>query len=175
MNSSELLQFSINVAVFIFMFSIIGKLANIKAFAHNIKEFRLLSPTLVWFATVIIITAEVATIVTLLLGFFVFGMLLAISIMLLFTSAIVSVLVRDIETGCHCFGIRDDPISGYDLVRNLCIIIILVLGLFLSLNMVQIDYPAFTVSVAIVFISLTTSLLLVNMPDILHLFNASSD
>lgn len=106
-----------------FAWSAGAKLRDITSFRDAITNFRLLpvrwSTALAWS----FVSGEVAVVLLLgapaLLGL---GFLLAAALLALFSAALVVVLRRDQMLSCNCFGSAEQPISGYDIVRNVVLI-----------------------------------------------------
>jgi hypothetical protein len=117
---SFLLAFCRLVLGFVFALSWTGKLRDVRRFRQTILRFRLLPPWLSGITTLLILGAELLVVVGTVLGagFLLPTFLLAALLLLLFSGAIVSVLVRRLHMSCTCFGMSDKPIAAGDLWRN---------------------------------------------------------
>jgi hypothetical protein len=64
--------------------------------------------------------SELSVVILLVVGspFSEVGLLLALSLLLVFSGAITSAIIRDINTSCNCFGPTTERISTYELWRN---------------------------------------------------------
>jgi hypothetical protein len=120
MVASLLFAFCRLVLGFVFALSLIGKLRNIQAFRQTILTFRLLPEWLVGTATWLFLGSEFLVVLGSILGneFLFPTFLLAALLLLLFSGAMASVLVRQIRTSCNCFGKSDKPVAVTDLWRN---------------------------------------------------------
>jgi putative oxidoreductase len=105
----------------LFIFSGVVKLNDPQAFVFAVKGFKLVeNQALITQATFSIPWTEIVIGALLLLGFFTraaSGAMLAM--LLIFTGAVVSVIVRDIDTTCGCFGkFLGSKIDGSTVSRN---------------------------------------------------------
>jgi hypothetical protein len=117
---SFLLAFCRLVLGFVFALSWTGKLRDVRRFRQTILRFRLLPPWLSGITTLLILGAELLVVVGTVMGtgLLLPTFLLAALLLLLFSGAIASVLVRRLHTSCTCFGMSDKPIAAGDLWRN---------------------------------------------------------
>jgi hypothetical protein len=115
-----LLAFCRLVLGFVFALSLLGKLRNVQKFRQTILNFRQLPDWLVGGATPLFLGCEFLVVLGIMLGgMFLFPtFLLAALLLILFSGAMASVLVRQIRTACDCFGKSDKPVSVEDLWRN---------------------------------------------------------
>ncbi len=115
----------------VFALSYFTKAANIQQFAQTITKFKILPASLSKMAAILFLCSE--GIVLLLMGvggaYLIFGFALALILLLLFSIAIISVLLRRIQTACNCFGSTEKPVSIYDVGRNISFILCALLGL----------------------------------------------
>lgn len=107
------------------------------SFTQAIDRFKLLPKVLHSPTAVAFLGGELVVVVAMILGgkFLLWGFLLAGLLLLLFSIALASVLVRKIPTSCNCFGSSQKPVSIFDIVRN-TILILFSLGAYgwLALN-----------------------------------------
>lgn len=106
----------------VFVLSCTGKLNNVTAFANTISRFKLLPVYLIRFAAWLVLASEAIVIVTMLIGgrLLAWGFLLAILLLVVFCFALLSVLLRRIQTPCNCFGASSNtPVSSLEIVRSL--------------------------------------------------------
>lgn len=125
-----LLAFSRLTIGLVFAWSSIGKILKFAAFEQAIVNFKILPGSLVRGFAFLVLTGEIAVVLTMLLGgtFLTIGFSLAILLLLGFSIALLSVLARKIQTSCHCFGPSERPVSPYDVLRNVGFIGLAVVG-----------------------------------------------
>jgi hypothetical protein len=124
----------------VFLLSFISKVRDFDAFADSVTNFQILQGGFVRAVAVAFIIGEFLSSLFLFLGllfvipgFLIAGFGLAISLLISFTIALVSVLMRDIRTPCNCFGTNNhDMISVHDVIRNLGLIAISIIGLAIA-------------------------------------------
>ena len=109
----------------VFFVSALGKLRNFSEFTQTIQRFQILPRMLISPSTWLFISCEITVVILLVLGkqFLVFGFVLAGLLLLIFSMALLSVLIRKISTPCNCFGAGKNPVSVYDIVRNIIFIL----------------------------------------------------
>ncbi|MEM8536022.1 MAG: MauE/DoxX family redox-associated membrane protein [Chloroflexota bacterium] len=105
----------------LFAISAINKLRDFGSFAQTITRFRILPGHLSTPAACIFVAAEVIiTIMMVFGGVWLWpGFLFTILLLVAFSVALGSVLARNIQTSCNCFGNTDKPVSTADIWRNL--------------------------------------------------------
>jgi uncharacterized membrane protein YphA (DoxX/SURF4 family) len=120
MVASLLFAFCRLVLGFVFALSLVGKLRHVQTFRQTILTFRLLPDRLVGIATWFFLGSEFLVVLGIMLGglFLLPAFLLATLLLILFSVAMASVLVRQVHTPCSCFGKSDKPVSVADLWRN---------------------------------------------------------
>ncbi len=103
-----------------FSWSFMGKIRQPQAFVQTIRSFRLLPVAGPPLAAALFLIAEGAIVgcMTLGAGWVGPGFALAGGLLLLFTGALMTVLVRRQATSCNCFGPSDQPVVPLDVVRN---------------------------------------------------------
>ena len=118
----------------LFIFSGVVKLNDPQAFAFAIKGFKLVeSHTLISQATFSIPWTEILIGVLLVLGLWTRAAAGAMLVMLVvFTGAVVSVIARDIDTTCGCFGkFMGSKIDGSTITRN-AVLLLLTFAVFFN-------------------------------------------
>lgn len=132
-----LLIFGRMVTGFVFLISFVGKARNIPAFEQTIAGFRLLSPRLSRFTAWLFLAAELAVLLLLVAGgrFLSVGFALAILLLLLFSLALTSVLLRNLHTPCNCFGTSAKQVSPFDVLRNAGLIFCALIGWAASITL----------------------------------------
>lgn len=109
-----------SVVLLVFAISFVSKVRARAAFQQTITTFALLPRQFSGPVATLFLTAEALVVVlTILAGPFLLpGYLLAAGLLLLFSAALLSVLIRRISSTCSCFGPTTTPISSIDIVRN---------------------------------------------------------
>lgn len=104
----------------VFLFSSVGKIRHVRTFVQTIQSFRLLPASLDTPAAVLFLGGEGIVVVCLGIGnsFLLPGFGLALLLLLIFSSALASVIARNIPTSCNCFGTSEKEITRTDLWRN---------------------------------------------------------
>lgn len=128
------------IVALIFLLSFISKVRDFDAFANSVTNFRILQGDFVRVVAVAFIIGEFLSGLFLFLGFLfiiprflIAGFGLAIALLISFTIALTSVLIRDIRTSCNWFGTHNhDIISIHDVIRNLGFISISIIGLTIA-------------------------------------------
>ncbi|MCI0706526.1 MAG: DoxX family membrane protein [Ignavibacteriae bacterium] len=96
---------------FVFIFASIDKAADPEAFAGSINNYRLLGEDLTTLAATILPWVELLCGIAVIAGVFMRGSaLLLTSLLVIFTAAIVSALIRGLDISCGCF--TQDPEAG---------------------------------------------------------------
>lgn len=101
----------------LFLISFSSKLGSFSQYVDTINDFRILPRSLNRLAAVLVLISELL-IVLFLFKWQVMAFCLASILLVIFSAAFASVLVRNIQTTCNCFGTSQHPISQVDLVRN---------------------------------------------------------
>lgn len=109
----------------VFLFSGMGKLRDLSHFQRTITHFRLLSAPMSSPISLLFVSAEVAVVLLVALGgrFLLPGFLLALLLLLIFVGALISVLVRQIQTPCNCFGNNEKPVTQADIWRDIAFLL----------------------------------------------------
>ncbi|GHO46129.1 MauE/DoxX family redox-associated membrane protein [Ktedonospora formicarum] len=105
----------------VFAISSFGKLRDIPKFQRAILGFRLLPRRLSRSIALFFLSGELTVVVFVTLGgpLLLSGFLLAALLLLMFSGALASVLVRRLQTNCNCFGASEKNVSTTDIWRNL--------------------------------------------------------
>lgn len=117
MQEIDALLFCKSAVGFMFALSSLNKVINFSRYIDTVSLFRLIPETFVVWAARLILVLEILVVVSLFTKP-VSAFWLASALLLAFSVAIASAIVRNIETSCNCFGTRDRPISALDLLRN---------------------------------------------------------
>lgn len=101
----------------LFLISAISKLKSFSQYVDTVRDFRLLPESFTRLAAVLVLISELL-IVLFLFKWQVIAFCLASILLIIFSAAFASVLFRNVQTTCNCFGTSQHPISQVDLVRN---------------------------------------------------------
>jgi peroxiredoxin len=103
-----------------FAYSFLMKVRDVNQFAQTIANFRLVPLRWGRPLALLFLSGEVAVVILLLLGgvWLPLAFTLVLILLAAFTIALVAVLVRNIQTTCHCFGRSDKPVTSADVWRN---------------------------------------------------------
>jgi hypothetical protein len=109
-----------SAVLLIFAFSFLGKVRHTATFQQTIANFALVPKKLHRPVAWLCLGAEVLVVLLMLPGglFLLSGYVLAGLMLLAFSLAMASVLLRRLSTTCSCFGPSTQPIKPIDLVRN---------------------------------------------------------
>lgn len=98
--------------------SCLFKLKDISRFVATVNSFQLLPAAIVAPVALLIVGLELSVLV-LLFHSPLMGLVLASILLISFTVALASVLLRQLQVQCNCLGEHQQPIAAIDLVRNL--------------------------------------------------------
>ncbi|MBW4687810.1 MAG: hypothetical protein KME40_22540 [Komarekiella atlantica HA4396-MV6] len=112
-----LLTFCKIVVGCLFTISFISKVKSFSQYVNTVRSFRLLPDLFIRFTAILILISELL-VVLLLFKWQVIAFWLASGLLVIFSVALASVLFRNIQTACNCFGLSQHPISQADLLRN---------------------------------------------------------
>lgn len=128
---SYLVAYSSAVIGLAFAVSFVRKLPAISQFEQAVAGFRLLPRRWSKVAALLFLAGEALIPILLILGdqFLTAGLILACMLLVVFSIALASVLLRKIQTTCNCFGASGDTVSVYDIGRNIVLIGCALLGL----------------------------------------------
>ncbi len=104
-----------------FLISFYRKATNFEEFKYSFGGFQILPNNLIRPAVYLVLAGELVLVGLFILGgdFLSVAFPVALLVLLIFTVAMLSVIVRKIENPCSCFGATDNLISNYDMLRNL--------------------------------------------------------
>lgn len=130
---SYLLVFCRTVIGVVFTSSFFTNCQDIPQFMQTVARFDLLPKPLSKLAAIFFLSSEFAIVLLIILGgrFLTIAFASAALLLSLFAIALVSVLVRRIQTPCNCFGSSKRPVSVYDVWRNVGLTSLAGLGLWL--------------------------------------------
>lgn len=125
-----LLAFCRVVMGLVFLVSSIGKARDLDLFRQTIRTFHILPPALSGVGAIAFICGEFAVVAVIVIGgpLLMPGFLLAAGLLVLFSIALVSVLLRRIRTSCNCFGTSAKAVSPFDVWRNVGFILCALVG-----------------------------------------------
>jgi len=120
----------------LFLFSGMGKLRDLSQFQQTITNFRLLPAQMSYPTSLLFVSAEVAVVPLVALGgrFLLPGFLLALLLLLIFVGALISVLLRKIQTPCNCFGSNEKSVTQADIWRDTVFLLCALGGSVLTLG-----------------------------------------
>lgn len=120
MGVPSLLAFCRVVLGLVFALSLGGKCRDVQSFRQSIIDFHVIPPWLSGSLALLCLGGEGAVLLGMIVGqtLLLPAFALAALLLLCFSGAIASVLVRNLRTACHCFGKSDKPVSVEDLWRN---------------------------------------------------------
>ena len=115
-----LLYFCRTVIGVVFAFSSFSKVRDLNGFSQSIARFKILPRKFSKITGTLFIGGEFVVVLFILIGgdFLIYGFLSAAFLLLAFSGAIASVLIRKISTSCSCFGSTEKPVTVHDLWRN---------------------------------------------------------
>ena len=120
--------------IFTFAISFSSKLIDIPSFVGAIANFNLLPTRFHKVVGLLLLCSELLVVVLLVLGdrFLIFGYVLSIVLLTIFSIVIFLTLSRKIKTTCNCFGSNTRFISKYDIRRNIGLMMCAWIGYWLS-------------------------------------------
>jgi uncharacterized membrane protein YphA (DoxX/SURF4 family) len=170
------LMFSRIVTALVFALSGMGKLRDLSAFERAVANFRILPQGIVKVTASLFVAGELIVVVLMFLegGFLLSGFLLAMFLLLLFSIALLSVLARKLQTSCNCFGPSTKPMSHYDVLRNVGLMVCAFIGWF-ALSTFPDGQAGLKVAEVVLLgpIAITCSVLWIKIGDLVELFHAS--
>lgn len=114
----------------VFLVSFLRKISNVPIFEQTITQFSILPKRFSRVVALLFLSCEIAVALLVIIGdpFLVPGFLLSILLLLVFSSALMSVLHRNIQTSCSCFGSIQKQVSPIDVWRNVGFVVCALLG-----------------------------------------------
>ena len=136
MVSLYVLAFCRTVIAFVFGVSSFSKALKLASFKQAIINFHILPKAWSGVVALFFVVSEGAIAILVIAGgrLLISGFTLASFFLLLFSGALVSVLVRGIRTSCNCFGMTTRAISSSDLWRNTAFILCALGGLCITIG-----------------------------------------
>lgn len=130
-----MLMFCRATIAFLFIFSFGRKALTFRDFVVTIADFKLLPRRWSRSIALLFLCGEIATALAVTVGgvLLPIGFGLAIVLLVTFSVALLQALRRHIRMSCNCFGRTERPISYYDVVRNLLLILCSLLGLWMQM------------------------------------------
>ena len=118
--SFSLLAFCRVAIGLVFVASSMSKVRNVAQFQQTIRQFRILPSSMSGGAAVLFLGGEFAVVLLMIIGgrWLLPGFVLAIFLLVLFCLALISVITRELQISCNCFGVSERHISRLDLLRN---------------------------------------------------------
>ncbi len=160
-----------------FAWSAFGKLRNVSLFRDAVSSFQLLPAQWSPLIARSVLLGEVSVVVLLCTHgiFLTLGFLLAVLLLLIFSTALLLVLRRHMHVDCNCFGQSENRVSFYDLIRNTGLLLCGLLGL-LSQSFFAQDNTAsvsWSMLILVFFMATTFVTLLVNNAGIIETLRQS--
>lgn len=126
-----LLVFCRIVLGLVLLLAFANKVLNMPRFQQTVAGFGILPPRLSAIAAVLFVAGELVVVLLMALGgaFLGPGFALATLLLVSFSVALLSVLVRGMNVSCGCFGPSQKAVSAYDLWRNAGFILCALAGL----------------------------------------------
>lgn len=156
----------------LFAYSSITKVGDLPRFSQAITRLNLLPHSLSKSTAVLLLGYELLIVLLLIAGEPFIGVAFggAMVLLLLFTIAILLSLAKGLNTSCHCFGKDNKPISHYDVARNLGLLSIATVGLWMSHLSKSMSSLTIIETLLISIVASIFMLIWLNLRDILQLF-----
>ncbi len=156
----------------LFLFSATSKTVNLQSFQRTISNFRLLPNLLIKAMSWSFLIGEFLIAIVMIIGgeSLLLGFGLAAILLLVFTFALASALIRKLPTSCNCFGSYKKPVSAFDLARNSGIIGFALIGGLIEKNSTTITSLQLLEYIPIIFIALASVLVMINLEEIIKTF-----
>lgn len=131
-----LLAFCRLTIIVVFIYAFVGKVRNVHVFEQSISDFNMLPSHLSPLIARIFLTAELVTVIALIVGgeLLLFAFALAALLLCAFSIALILVLLRNMTISCNCFGPNQRQVSFYDVFRNTTFFSCSMLGIFVLRN-----------------------------------------
>ena len=156
----------------LFAMSAFGKIKNPRAFSAAIADFQILPSGWVKLASKLFLIGEITVIIFIVVGgsLLTVGFLLSIVLLVVFSVALIIVLIRKVKISCNCFGRKEQPISTYDVVRNISFAVCSGLGLILIQTNTDIQSVSILDLILLGLMAVTLVSISVNLVDIAQVF-----
>lgn len=168
-----ILTFCRIVTGFVFVASFWGKVQNINQFVQTITNFKLLHSRYSRPLALLFLLGETTVVALLFVGKQLLPAAFGLAALLLvaFSVALISILVRNIQTSCNCFGSDPNPVTYADVGRNVGLILIVVFGIVASKLVGQTGGQLTAVDSLLMAIAAAIFLIIwLNLRDVLQLF-----
>lgn len=134
MFSIYVLAFCRAIVGIVFVVSFITKVRDVSRFSDTIANFQIVPRSISRPLGLAVLGSEFAVVVFIIVGgqLLTAAFTLAVFLLLSFSMALLYVLKRSIQTPCNCFGAADEPVSIYDVWRNMGFLIFASIGILLS-------------------------------------------
>lgn len=150
----------------VFALAATTKARDLDAFHRTLRDFRVagdraarrLAPVVVALEALVVVLTVVSP------GTAVAGSLLAIALLAVFTVVLAGARVRGSTVGCNCFGSSPQPVSWYDVARN--VVLILAIGGALLAGGPASAVPAPATAASVVLACAAVVVLLVNLRNV---------
>ena len=164
-NWPEVFRYTI---AFVFLFAVIAKIWTFEQFRNNLSESFSVPVKLANPLAYFLITSETITVWFLLVpsSFQHLGMWLALSMLVIFTLILSIKFLTGELVRCNCFGDDDRAFSGWDLIRN---VLLIVMSAF-YLTFVQDTSASLILHLLFIAMSFLFSFLLINLHEIVAAF-----
>lgn len=158
-----------------FAVALVAEAKDVARFAETIGDFDLLPGQFARIAAVLFLSGEATVVLLLILDghFLSLAFALAGLLLFVFTLALLSVLARNIQTSCNCFGTSEKPLTYYDVWRNAGLILLATAGLAMSETTGALPSLAFIELLFVFIIAAVFVLLWSNLSEIVALFQAA--
>ncbi len=117
-----------------FLISFSTKLFDVRKFVTAIEDFQIIPKRYALLSAVITLTLEGSIVILLIFeGFWrIAGIGIAAGLLMSFSAMIAWTLHRNLSVSCNCFGSSKTTLNRYDLIRNIGLFIISLLGIGLA-------------------------------------------
>ncbi|WP_214104516.1 MauE/DoxX family redox-associated membrane protein [Acrocarpospora catenulata] len=168
-----LLVFSGTLLAVVFLTSSVGKILHYSSFTDSVRNMQLLPLGAVPSVALLIITAELVTVLSIVLGLMtsstllVYAFALPAALCVVFNAAIITVIRRGSSVACNCFGRQASEFSTRHVVRNTLLAVAAVVGMLSA----DVGLGPWTAGTGITIVAgLVLSFLVVLMDDLADLF-----
>lgn len=166
------LAFCMVVIGTVFALSSGAKLKNLSIYVETTGNFQLLPQAIVPISAIFFLLCEMMTVILMVL-WPMMAFALALVLLIVFSFALASVLIRRISTTCNCFGDSNNPISVADLVRNIGLLLCACVGLYLTSGTHSLAQLSPLEWIIIGFFSSVVAMLWTQLSEIWHLLTTT--